>query len=367
MITDLKDLLNTIGYSQLRDDGTYWRTNAIYRDGDNKTSLRINKRTGDFKDFVEKKYGNVNELIKLTLRIGETELKKFYEGNLVDLSQIVSRDDKPKLTMEKTWNESELNNLLPHFKFYEDRGISKDTLKFLRSGFAHSGSMNERYVFPIYSLEGPIHGWSGRDMTGKKDAKWKHIGRKASWVYPAFVPLKTKNTTGGWETTYPVLDEIRRTREVILVESIGDMISLREKGQRNVLVTFGLVLSSKLGSFLLSLDLDCVVVALNNDENNDVNRGKHAALDMFLDLMHYVDAAKLKIVLPIGCNDFGEMNEELFERWKTKKNLACNSNIYKAALDKLTALYRANKISKTEIQFGKLIKNLYDQSNPEGN
>ncbi len=361
MINDLKDLLSAIGYERLTDNGAYWRTNAIYRNGDNKTSLRIHKRTGSFQDFVDKRYGTIEELIKLTLGIGDVELKSFYEGNSLVITNIVEKDDIPKLTMEKTWTEAELTNLLPHYKFYEDRGITKDTLKFFKSGFAHSGSMNERFVFPIYSQEGKIHGWSGRDMTGKKEAKWKHIGRKSSWIYPAFVPSYESRTSGELAELFPVLAEINRTREVVLVESIGDMLSLWEKGQRNVLITFGLVMSSKLASFLMTLDIDRIVISLNNDVASDVNHGKESAIAMFIDLLHYVDLKKIRIALPDKCNDFGEMNDEQFQSWKAYKDTDRQAQTLNEVLHELRTRYRDKRITKDEMRFGQTIKDEYEQ------
>ncbi len=348
MITDLKDLLNSIGYDNLSDNGSFWRTNAIYRDGDNKTSLRINKRTGAFQDFVDKRYGTVEELIKLTLRIGDTDLKKFYQNQQVILEDIIQKDNRPKITMEKIWTDSELTNLLPHYKFYEDKGISKDVLKYLRSGFAHSGAMNQRYVFPIYNSDGKIHGWSGRDMTGKKDAKWKHMGRKAAWIYPFFLGPETAKA-------------IRESREVILVESIGDMLALWERGYRNVLVTFGLVLSSKLASFIMSLDLDRIVIALNNDvTEDDINHGKLSAQAMFIDLMSYVDLDKIRIALP-PCNDFGVISDEQFILWTEYKN-EINKTILWEVLEMLRERYKSGQITPAEKKFGKQLRDFYDQA-----
>lgn len=358
MITDLKDLLHSIGYDSLMDCGTYWRTNAVYRQGDNKTALRINKSTGKFQDFVEKKYGTIEDLIKLTLGIDDVKLKEFYQTHVVDINNLVEKQDKPKITMEKTWTEAELTNLLPHYKFYEDKGISKETLKFFRSGFAHSGSMNQRYVFPIYSSDGKIHGWSGRDMTGKKEAKWKHIGKKAFWIYPAYIPLYTKNVKGETEVTYPVLNEIIKKKEVILVESIGDMLALWERGVRNVLCTFGLVVSAKLASFIMAHDVRRIVIALNNDVESEINRGKVAAIDMFIDLLHYVDVSSLNICLPES-NDFGVINDIQFNTWKGKKDVT-EKTVYEDVLAELTRRYREKKITAAEIKFGKAIRSYYD-------
>ena len=49
---DIKAILLELGY-ELQDRGTYWQTNALYRQGDNKTALQIYKNTGVWRDFVE--------------------------------------------------------------------------------------------------------------------------------------------------------------------------------------------------------------------------------------------------------------------------------------------------------------------------
>lgn len=363
-ITDLRDLLNSIGYTSLIDDGEYWRTNAAYRDGDNKTSLRIHKKSGDFQDFVAKVSGRIDDLIKLSLGINDVQLRDFYQNKEIKITEIVSKDKKPKLTMEKIWPETELLTLLPHYKFYKDRGISEGLLRFLKSGLDHGGSMNQRYSFPIYNQEGQIHGWSGRDMTDTKDAKWKHIGKKANWIYPVFMS-ETLKTHSGALKTYPALEAIQNSREVILVESIGDMLALWERGYKNVIVTFGLALSAKQGAFIMSQSLDRVVIALNNDSENVKNSGKLAAITMFIDLMHYVDAEKIVVALP-GTKDFGECTDELFAQWEVRKSKHEKTKflVYNEVLIELRNRFTTKKITKAELMFGKTLKALYEENSP---
>src|SRR5690606_29717739 len=112
-----------------------------------------------------------------------------------------------------------------------------------------------------------------RDLTGKKEAKWKHIGAKRNWVFPLYMYAERNG-----KKYYPVQEAISKTKEVILVESIGDMLALWEYGIQNVLVTFGLTLPSKLCSYLMGLNLKRVIIATNNDFNKDKNRGKIASL-----------------------------------------------------------------------------------------
>ena len=73
--------------------------------------------------------------------------------------------------------------------------------------------MQNRYVFPIFDNKNNIIGLSGRKLEAKSNRpKWIHYGKKSKWIYPSFV---NKNY-------------IKDKEEVILVESIGDMLSLWE-------------------------------------------------------------------------------------------------------------------------------------------
>ena len=47
-----KEVLENLGYT-LTDHGSYWRTNALYRSGNNSTALQIYKDSGVWKDYVE--------------------------------------------------------------------------------------------------------------------------------------------------------------------------------------------------------------------------------------------------------------------------------------------------------------------------
>ena len=48
---EIKEILSSLGYN-LVDKGTYWQTNAVFRQGDNKTALQIYKDSGVWRDYV---------------------------------------------------------------------------------------------------------------------------------------------------------------------------------------------------------------------------------------------------------------------------------------------------------------------------
>ena len=139
--------------------------------------------------------------------------------------------------------------------------------------------------------------------------KWKHVGRKSNWLYPICI----SDSTGA----KPFLECTQDRREIIIVESIGDSLALTENNFLNHLVVGGLDLSSKQISFLLSQELDQIIIGTNNDQSK---AGLHAAIKIFIKLLNYFDITKLRINLPTS-NDFGDMQQEgvnFKEKWHEK-------------------------------------------------
>jgi hypothetical protein len=300
----IKQSLIDLGY-KLLDRGSYWQTNAIFRNGDNKTAIQIYKDTGVWKDYVQgSQFSPFQRLVEITLGTNDSnEVKKYLEEELD--SFYTRKASEEKIEMEEIYPPDCLDKLLPHYKFYNDKGISDETLKFFKGGYATTGQLNKRFVFPIYNEHKQIHGFSGRDMIKAENRpKWKHIGKKKNWVYPLHVDESTR-------------ESINNSKQVILVESIGDLLNLREFGLTNCLVTFGLDLSPKLICALVALAPGRVIFSFNNDSNKNSNRGLEACMKNYLKLLTYFEPDKLAICLPTA-NDFGDMNEDDFKTWKKK-------------------------------------------------
>ena len=101
---------------------------------------------------------------------------------------------------------------------------------------------------------------------------------------------------------------------MIVVESIGDMLSLWDAGYKNVLVSFGLDLSFALINSIIKYDIDKIVLAFNNDENL---AGNNASQKCYKKLLKFFDEEQVQVCLPTK-NDFGEMTDGEIKLWAKK-------------------------------------------------
>jgi len=299
----IQEILASLGY-RLRDEGKSWRSRAVYRGGKNENSMVIYKDSGVWTDYggnvVSQPFGKLMEL---------HGIKSFSMASPVKTESDEEDDSVEDAQMDRVYPESVLSRLLPHYKFYVERGISIESLKRLRSGMASSGKMYQRFVFPIYSKEEKIIGFSGRYMGNKETKiKWKHLGKKRKWVYPLYVRDR--------EGKLFVKEAIEKSGEIIFVESIGDVLAFHERGIFNVLVSFGLDVSPAMICAILELSPKRIFLSYNNDESKGElsNNGKNAAIKNFLLLLPYFDYNCIGICLPPK-NDFGDMNDIDFEQW----------------------------------------------------
>lgn len=311
---DIYNFLVQMGYSPT-EQGEYYRCCAIYRGGDNPTALSISKKTGKWCDFPQGiRSAPFEKLIKLTL--GESQddfLKKYLDSESFSTPQsLFIKDDYMK---NDIFPPSILNNLLNLYTFYEKRGISKETQSAYLAGYASSGKMYGRMVFPIYDEIRQLIGFAGRDVYGRENKnvpKWKIIGKKKNFVYPFFIP----------EMENKFMSSFNEEREVILVESIGDSMALYQNGIFNNLVSFGLSGCDSLYATLNRLNPDIITISFNNDKKSPINRGLIGSIKSFLALSSIFSIDKLRIKLPL-CNDFGDMvlssDKNIFDKWINKE------------------------------------------------
>jgi hypothetical protein len=333
----IKNSLEKLGYS-LKDFGNHWRTKALYRGGDNPTAIKVYKNTGVWQDYVQGESSMpLVKLVELTLQTKDPKIIQEYvsKNSRVQETHIV----KEKIEMDKIYPKECLSRLFPNYSFYKKRGISEETQKLYQCGLAGNGQMYQRIVFPIYNPDGQIFGFSGRKINDNNEApKWKHIGTKTKWVYPAFVPQE--------QTVDSLIEE---KKEVILVESIGDSLALTDEGYANNLVTFGLDCSPALLNYLCSKDLRKIIIATNNDQSKQKNHGKIAALKNYMKLSQFFDFEQLEIQLP-WANDFGDMRQQemSFKDWYNTPQAAQEQKLseYKDFCSANRASFQDKKLEK---------------------
>jgi len=290
----VRRILQDIGYV-LTDNGREFRAKPLYRDSDNDSVLRIWKNSGQWVDFKENKSGSLEELIRLTLKLKSIEEAKQWIG-AKGISVSNEEIEKPRAITKQIqyFEKSLLLKLTKNDDYWNNRGISSSTLAPFNGGVATTGKMYNRYTFPVFDNKDNIIGFSGRDIAPlplEGRPKWKHIGDKKEWVYPLKVNL----------------EDIKKCKKIILLESIGDMLALRENGINNSIVTFGLNVSAKIIYSLIALNPDKIVIAFNNDSGNN-GAGNEAAISAKNKLLNYFDRSQISINLPVGAKDFGDLN-----------------------------------------------------------
>lgn len=339
---DIKSILENFGF-KLTDCGPYWQTNAIWRDGNNYTAIQIYKNSGVWRDYTGKEnsansvYFPFRKLVEKVLGTNnKKEINKYLKHENVDVDTFFKKrtDDRIETNV---FSYEVLSNLLPHYSFYNKKGIKTAILEFLKSGLSTKGQMYQRYVFPIFDENNLICGLAGRDMTNKSDRpKWKLVGKKNRWAYPLHCQMDSGKKV--------ISEEIEKTSSVILVESIGDMLSLLQNGYKNVLVVFGLDISSKLICSLMEFSLKKITISLNNDLESKRNSGVEASVKNYLKLLGHYDYKQIQICLPLK-NDFGDMDEDNFKSWDDKYSSFNPEKQAKQVLMFAKDLFKERKIS----------------------
>jgi len=299
---NIYQILTDLGY-KLKDYGKEYRAKPLYRDSDNDTVLKIYKDSGHWFDFKENISGDFSALVGMTLKLESPEkAKEWLKDKNFNFSSHQERT-KPLLRSIKKFDLDLLKNLETDDQTYwNKRGITNETLKEFKGGVVKAGKMKNRYVFPIFNIDNNINGFSGRDTTNLSKIRWKHIGEKNDFLYPLFLNEKY------------ILD----SKQVFIIESIGDMLSLWQAGIRNTIVLFGVNMNLKILNYLLKIDVNKIYISLNNDflnKGEGYGCGNVSSRKIYNKLTRYFDHKQLKISLPIK-KDFGEMNAQEILQWK---------------------------------------------------
>ena len=306
-MSQIKTILEEIGYAP-KDFGDHYRCRALYRDGGNESALLVKKESGVFIDYGgDNTYLPLKVLVERT--IGQDATKRYFseKGIKLDLPP-PPKKVSCSIMQEKSYDQECLKRLLPSPAFYEKKNITSETQKFYKCGLATQKDFYKRIVFPIIRQDQRIHGFSGRAIDSNNSANWLHKGKKQNWIYPYFLE---KNGV------FEVQEAISDTKELLLVESIGDSMALYQNGFKNNLVTFGLSISPTLATKIVTMELDTVIIAFNDDSDKGTkgNSGQVGLIKAFLRNFNVFGFEKTYWIKPTA-NDFGDMSDVQFSDFK---------------------------------------------------
>jgi hypothetical protein len=211
----------------------------------------------------------------------------------------VIQPQEPPVEIDRVWDSSILDRLIKDYSYWNGRGISTETVEPFKGGIAvGDGQMKGRWVFPIFNSDDKIIGFNGRRLDGKPEMKWKIIGKSSKFVW------------GG-------LDEIVDAERVILVESIGDSLALREHGFPENLCLFGTNLSQSVLAHLIAVNPKEIIISTNTDSHG-VGQKSAGKIQNILSKFFKEDIIGIRLPSEPGKKDWNEVTpEHIKETFKT--------------------------------------------------
>ena len=298
-MSQVYDILSGLGY-KLRDEGKFYRTNALYRGGTNRSCMVVRKDNGSFVDFKTNLKGSLRKLVYLHCDGAEAEaLLNDFDPN--GFSYVAPEIEIPKPVI---YDRSILKKLEARWELYLEDGVSEATMREFEVGYKEHDHLFKRYCFPIYNERGAIIGFAGRHETKEvpeEVAKWKLHGKKMDWLWPLHLNAM----------------EIDEAGEVILVESPNDVFHLWDAGVKNVICMFGVEMSPKVFNYLIKIRPKRIIIATHNDAALNGGAGTTAAQKIENALWSFFSPERIIIKLPTR-KDFGEMNTPEILTWKTQ-------------------------------------------------
>lgn len=288
---DIRSFLSENGYDY-KENNNYLQIAAKWREGQDQTSVCIYPESQVAIDFVTGEKMGYKGLVGKILNLDNGNLEEYIKGKKYTFVE-PNIPIKPKIEQLRIFDNNLLNNILPIYEYPKSRGISEDTCKLLKCGVVGKvkGKLSNRFSGPVFNSKNQIIGWWGRDLTGKSKSKYLLLGAKKFFVYPAFINI----------------NDIKSKKEVILVESPFDTLTLFECGIKNVLCLFGIEMSLAVLNFLLRINPNKIIISVNNDNNTGKHSvGNDAAVKIEKKLRKYFDSRQVIIKLPSLCKDWNE-------------------------------------------------------------
>lgn len=297
-----------------RKSGSWLTAPCSVHQGDNRGALAFCTRTNKWVCFTrhcQQEYGNdIVGLVAGVLDVSRTEALGWLEENVQDVDISAKRVRKEK--EDRVYEEFFTKKLLKT-DFYLRRGFSEATVNSFEHGMANALSMRNRVVFPIRDEIGLIRGFSGR-WAGKEIEVERQDKKKMVCVTESGVQVPKWRHTSFKKTNYCYrLKEARQScqDELIVVESIGNVMRFYDSGFTNCIACMGSYLSFRQANLIIG-STKKAILAFDNDK-----AGKQAETEARKLLQPYMN---LKTIWTPEGMDWGEMkNQELLELWNKNK------------------------------------------------
>jgi DNA primase len=144
-----------------------------------------------------------------------------------------------------------------------------------------------RIMFPIKDSSGRVTGFSGRTLSGD-DREAKYVNSPNSLIYDKGRQIYNLYLAG---------EEIRASRQAILVEGVMDAIGLFSRGMKNVVAPLGTSFTENQSKILKNM-ADSVILVMDGDQAG--KKGAARAAEILI-----LDSIKTKVVeLPSGLDPF---------------------------------------------------------------
>lgn len=306
-----KAILERLGIKVNYQGQDYVAVSTEFRGGDNAMGLLC--YDGNLWDQIESKRYSWPEFVAVYRRTSLKDAEKWLAGMEVE-SGTQEEEKEDRIEQPKYLNEEDYSNTVKSYKFFLDRGISDETLTYYGAALSNGGALYGRILFKIRDEKGKLIGVAGRDALNRTQKfenfpKWLNKGQKSKWVYPTF----QKN-----------IEAIKKTGQIVIVESIGDMLGLADFGIHQILCNFGLSLSPSRLTHCIRFNPNKLFVSLNEDAGPEKkqNWGQKAADKVSKKLSGFFSSEKIVNAPPIdGRGDFGEMSKDEIGLWAEKYNV----------------------------------------------
>ncbi|MDR0886839.1 MAG: DNA primase [Clostridiales Family XIII bacterium] len=262
-------------------------------------SFTVNEDRGTYKCFGCGEYGDVISFVSKIENLSFSEtVEKLCEDYNIDASQYSFNAQKvnnsfydiTKATAVYYYNML-ISGVNPGYAYIHERGLSDATITAFSIGYADEtgyGLLNEltskgfnlkdavkvdalkewdgkirdgffnRVIFPIINTRDKVIGFGGRDITGK--ARAKYLNSKESEIFHKRNNLYAINLTRS---------EITKAGYAIVVEGYMDVVSLYDKGVKNVTATLGTALTPEQAAMIKRYTSD--VVLCYDSDNSGIN------------------------------------------------------------------------------------------------